>query len=148
MLQLKTDTTIRGRFLFIFLLFTILSGLHAVHACSMRIEAPHLHKQKHYHRFDLRISQLHFPENLQDELPEELTEDPAIHYVRQHESRHRRRFYITSAAQQYSFTTRLQQLQLYLGQYIPADEKKTGIYQWQDAFLPAYYSFLFRYTLF
>lgn len=104
----------------------------------------------HRHHFDLKPSHyfIHLPHTLMEDIPEDLTEDQVAFIFRAHEPRHKRRFYISVTNQQYSFTTRLQQLQLLLAQYIPEDEDKTGIYQWHDAFLPAYYKFLFRYTLF
>lgn len=104
----------------------------------------------HRPHFDLKPSHffLHLPHSLMEDLPEDITEDQIAYISRAHEPRHKRRFYISATSQQYSFTTRLQQLQLLLAQYVPGNENKTGIYQWHDAFLPAYYKFLFRYTLF
>lgn len=104
----------------------------------------------HRPHFDLKPSHffLHLPHLLMEDLPEDITEDQIAYISRAHDPRQKRRFYISATSQQYSFTTRLQQLQLLLVQYIPGNENKTGIYQWHDAFLPAYYKFLFRYTLF
>ncbi|WP_343691404.1 hypothetical protein [Chitinophaga sp.] len=219
MLQLKTDNTIRNRFLFVFLFMTILGGLtgragnisidlpidstndvkivngsvsavHADHdisihfqtanssvttvhlehdpaACSqtahryqeLTFRAQPSRRQQHLSfrplayrpHFDLNKPSnffIHLPHSLMEDIPEDITEDQVAFIFRAHEPRHKRRFYISVTSQQYSFTTRLQQLQLLLDQYIPEDEDKTGIYQWHDAFLPAYYKFLFRYTLF
>ncbi|WP_343672152.1 hypothetical protein [Chitinophaga sp.] len=169
MLQLKTDHTFRNRFLFVFLLLTILHGLTAGAAnsrldgagrktiLSFRTQPTHRHQAlsfrpqaSHRQHFDLNPSHffLRLPLSLLEDIPEDLTADQIAFISRAHESRHKRRFYISVNSQQYSFTTRLQQLQLLLAQYIPGDENKTGVYQWHDAFLPAYYKFLFRYTLF
>lgn len=115
------------------------------HNASFRPQASH---RPH---FDLNKPSnffIHLPLSLMEDVPEDLTEDQVTFLFRATEPRHKRRFYISVASQQYSFTTRLQQLQLLLDQYVPEDEDKTGIYQWHDAFLPAYYKFLFRYTLF
>jgi len=163
MLQLKTDHNLRNRFLFVFLFLTILSGLTANannrpndasfraqtvsrnHNASFRPQASHrphfdLHKPSNFF--------IHLPHFFMEDILEDLTEDQMGFLFRATEPRHKRRYLISVASQQYSFTTRLQQLQLLLDQYIPEDEDKTGIYQWHDAFLPAYYKFLFRYTLF
>ncbi|SFW76790.1 hypothetical protein SAMN05661012_04414 [Chitinophaga sancti] len=163
MLHLKTDHTFRNRFLFVFLFLTILCGLTASannqpndasfrtqtvnrnHHASFRPQAanrPHINLHKPGNFF------IHLPHFFMEDILEDLTEDQVSFLFRATEPRHKRRFYISVASQQYSFTTRLQQLQLLLDQYVPGDEDKTGIYQWQDAFLPAYYKFLFRYTLF
>lgn len=60
----------------------------------------------------------------------------------------KKRFYLNNTTQQSSYTTRFSQLEHNLEFYIPKRENKTGIYQQQHAFLPAYYSFLSRYTPF
>lgn len=151
MFQLKTDIQIRNRFLFVFLFFAMLFGTKAYAGTSkgdpsFRQQQTH----RHHHHFDLKPSHafLHLPLSLMEDIPEDVTEDQFALILRASADRHKRRYYISVASQQYSFTTRLQQLQLLLVQYIPGNEKKTGIYQWHDAFLPAYYKFLFRYTLF
>ncbi|WP_145715587.1 hypothetical protein [Chitinophaga japonensis] len=60
----------------------------------------------------------------------------------------KQRLYISAAIQQFNCSPRI------LYQYEKPDyciqikETKAGEYQWQDAFLPAYYNFLFRFTLF
>ena len=149
MSQLKTDNIFRNRFLFVCLFFTILCGLTAS-ANNGHQDLSFRAQTKHRHHFDLKPSHyfIHLPHSLMEDIPEDLTEEQVAFMSRAHESRHKRRYYISVTNQQYSFTTRLQQLQLLLDQYIPEDEDKTGIYQWHDAFLPAYYKFLFRYTLF
>lgn len=163
MLQLKTDHTFRNRFLFVFLLLTIFNGLtgyaitNRLFDGNVKVGSGHRHKEvsfrpqtAHRPQFDLTPSHffLHLPISLMEDLPEDLTEDQIAFIFRAHEPRHKRRFLISVTSQQYSFTTRLQQLQLLLVQYMPGNENKTGIYQWHAAFLPAYYQFLFRYTLF
>jgi hypothetical protein len=60
----------------------------------------------------------------------------------------KRRYYLNTTNQASSYTTRFLQLQHNLEFYIPIQENKTGVYQQQRAFLPAYYSFLSRYTPF
>lgn len=59
-----------------------------------------------------------------------------------------KRYYINSTSQSSSYTTRLLQIQYNHEFYIPIRENKTGVYKQQHAFLPAYYSFLSRYTPF
>jgi hypothetical protein len=134
-----------------FLFFAIFSGVKA-YAGMPKGDLTFKQQQTHHHhhRFDLKPSHffLHLPTSLLEDIPEDFTEDQFALILRAHADRHKRRYYISTASQQYSFTNRLQQLQLLLVQYIPGNEKKTGIYQWHDAFKPAYYKFLFRYTLF
>ncbi|SHN23045.1 hypothetical protein SAMN05216311_107117 [Chitinophaga sp. CF418] len=60
----------------------------------------------------------------------------------------RKRYYINSTYQSSSYTTRFLQFQYNQEFYIPVRENKTGVYTQQHAFLPAYYSFLSRYTPF
>jgi hypothetical protein len=60
----------------------------------------------------------------------------------------KRRFYIATSTQQFSYTSRFIHLPYDLVPGVPVQENKTGVYQQQHAFLPAYYTFLFRYTLF
>lgn len=60
----------------------------------------------------------------------------------------KRRYYLPGNNQQFSYNVRIFQLPYNLEPVVPEEENKTGIYQQQHAFLPAYYRFLFRYTLF
>ncbi|SDG88515.1 hypothetical protein SAMN04488121_107111 [Chitinophaga filiformis] len=60
----------------------------------------------------------------------------------------KKRYYINSTYQSSSYTTRFLQFQYNHEFYIPVRENKTGVYTQQHAFLPAYYSFLSRYTPF
>lgn len=68
--------------------------------------------------------------------------------VRAKQLRRRARFYISTATKQFNFAPQATPDQD--GKYFAPDieEKKTGVYCQQDAFLPAYYNFLFRFTLF
>lgn len=60
----------------------------------------------------------------------------------------KRRYYLATSKQHLSHSSRIFQLPYNLEPFVPIQENKTGIYQQQHAFLPAYYNFLFRYTLF
>lgn len=68
--------------------------------------------------------------------------------VRAKQTRRRARFYISTATKQFNFTPQLAPAQADKTFAPETEEKKTGIYCQQDAFLPAYYNFLFRFTLF
>lgn len=87
--------------------------------------------------------QLNIPIRFLEDAPDE--REPVLHAKH---NRRRTRFCITAPSQQLNLVPRLPQLQNNLAHYIPEQENKTGIYLQQDAFLPAYYTFLFRYTLF
>ncbi|MBO9151298.1 MULTISPECIES: hypothetical protein [Chitinophaga] len=82
--------------------------------------------------------------------PVHMEEDEPVHEIAK-TPKHRRksRLYISGASRQYSFENyaifRLPQNPT-LSIFIP--ENKTGEYRFQHAFLPAYYSFLFRLTPF
>jgi hypothetical protein len=69
-------------------------------------------------------------------------------FVRATKVPRKKRYYLNTTTQQSSYTTRFSQLEHNLEFYIPKQENKTGVYQQQHAFLPAYYSFLSRYTPF
>lgn len=68
--------------------------------------------------------------------------------VRAKQSRRRGRFYISSPSKQFNFTPQVAPDQTDRMLWPEQEEKKTGVYLQQDAFLPAYYQFLFRFTLF
>lgn len=68
--------------------------------------------------------------------------------VRAKQSRRRGRFYIPSAFKQFNFAQQAAPDQTDKMFRPVKEEKKTGVYCQQDAFLPAYYQFLFRFTLF
>ncbi|WP_341836470.1 hypothetical protein WJU16_01030 [Chitinophaga pollutisoli] len=68
--------------------------------------------------------------------------------VRAKQSRRRGRFYISSPSKQFNFTPQVAPDQTSRTFAPVTEEKKTGVYLQQDAFLPAYYNFLFRFTLF
>lgn len=64
-------------------------------------------------------------------------------------SRRKSRYYLSVASQQFSAATRISTLDtVNPALKIFIKENKTGEYLQQDAFLPAYYTFLFRFTLF
>jgi len=60
----------------------------------------------------------------------------------------RQRLYISAAIQQFNCSPRISYQYEKPDYSIQIKENKAGEYQWQDAFLPAYYNFLFRFTLF
>lgn len=68
--------------------------------------------------------------------------------IRNSQSRRRLRFYQTASSQQFNFSPRTVHFQYDHSNALIAQENKAGVYQHQDSFLPAYYTFLFRYTLF
>lgn len=78
------------------------------------------------------------------------TDDPEAPEVI-HATKHRRktRYYLSASSQQFSIATRVAYIDSgYLSQSCYITENKTGEYVRQKAFLPAYYSFLFRFTPF
>ncbi|WP_157962969.1 hypothetical protein [Chitinophaga deserti] len=68
--------------------------------------------------------------------------------IRAKQSRRRGRFYISAPAKQFNFTPQVAPDHSDRIFRPETEEKKTGVYLQQDAFLPAYYQFLFRFTLF
>ncbi|WP_126243438.1 hypothetical protein [Chitinophaga rhizosphaerae] len=68
--------------------------------------------------------------------------------VRAKQSRRRGRYYLNAASKQFNFTQQVAPDQTDKTFRPEMEENKTGVYLQQDAFLPAYYNFLFRYTLF
>ncbi|NSL90596.1 hypothetical protein [Chitinophaga solisilvae] len=68
-----------------------------------------------------------------------------------HATKHRRktRYYLSASSQQFSIATRVAYIDSnYISQSCYIQENKTGEYNGQKAFLPAYYTFLFRFTPF
>ncbi|NML41769.1 hypothetical protein HHL17_31575 [Chitinophaga sp. G-6-1-13] len=68
-----------------------------------------------------------------------------------HATKHRRktRYYLSASSQQFSIATRVAYIEGgNLSQYCLIKENLPGEYGRQKAFLPAYYSFLFRFTPF
>lgn len=91
-------------------------------------------------------------ENLASKLPPQLeTDDPEDDQEAIHATKHRRktRYYISASSQQFSIATRVAYIE---GSnpfnYCLIKENLPGEYGRQKAFLPAYYSFLFRFTPF
>lgn len=68
--------------------------------------------------------------------------------IRAKQSRRRGRFYLNPATKQFNFTQQVTPDQADKMFRPEKEVKKTGVYLQQDAFLPAYYQFLFRFTLF
>jgi hypothetical protein len=60
----------------------------------------------------------------------------------------KQRFYLNASSRQFDYSQRILYPENRQAYYIQEKENKSGVYQWHDAFLPAYYNFLFRYTLF
>lgn len=58
------------------------------------------------------------------------------------------RYYLYASSRQFSISQRILYPEDKQDYYILEKENKSGVYQWHDAFLPAYYNFLFRFTLF
>lgn len=79
-------------------------------------------------------------------LPADTEDDWAS--IRSSQSRRRLRFYQATAGQQFNFSPRTVHFAYDHSNAVIAEEKKAGEYQHHDSFLPAYYTFLFRYTLF
>ncbi|RBL88761.1 hypothetical protein [Chitinophaga flava] len=91
-------------------------------------------------------------ESLLAKLPPQLnTDEPEDVDEVIHATKHRRktRYYLSASSQQFSIATRVAYIDSdYLSQSCHINEGKTGEYVRQKAFLPAYYSFLFRFTPF
>jgi hypothetical protein len=60
----------------------------------------------------------------------------------------KQRYYLNAPTQQFSCSPRILYPETRQDYYICEKETKSGVYQWQDCFLPAYYTFLFRLALF
>lgn len=60
----------------------------------------------------------------------------------------KQRYYLNATTQQFSCSPRILYLDERQYNYILEKENKSGVYQWQDSFRPAYYNFLFRLALF
>jgi len=88
-------------------------------------------------------SAFHLPPKL---LPVDMEDDWAS--IRNSQSRRRLRFYQTAASQQFNFSAKIVHFAYDHSKVCVTEENKAGVYQHQDSFLPAYYTFLFRYTLF
>ncbi|WP_143306979.1 hypothetical protein [Chitinophaga vietnamensis] len=89
-------------------------------------------------------------ENLLAKLPVHIEPDDDLpDYVYATKHRRKTRFYISASSQQFSFDNRVAYIDtntIANSSCLPVD--KTGEYRVQKAFLPTYYSFLFRFTPF
>ncbi len=65
-----------------------------------------------------------------------------------HPKPRKQRYYLNASTQQFSCSPRILYQDDRQDYYVLAKETKGGEYQWHDCFLPAYYTFLFRFTLF
>jgi hypothetical protein len=141
--MVKTNRHILRRFLlYILLLCGLMTGQHAV------VQAKSLKQSKMlcFERlFDHETIHIPYIDNGDTKLEEE---DEIELIFRVKKIPRKRRYYITSNTQSSGYTTRLLQIQYNHIFYIPLRENKTGVYRQQHAFLPAYYSFLSRYTPF
>jgi hypothetical protein len=75
-------------------------------------------------------------------------EEDGKEFIRATRSKKKTRYYLNASSRQFSINQRIVYPEDKQGYYIHEKETKSGVYQWLDAFLPAYYNFLFRYTLF
>jgi hypothetical protein len=75
-------------------------------------------------------------------------EDDGQEVVRATKSKKKTRYYLNASSRQFSISQRIIYPEDKQDHFILEEENKSGIYRWLDAFLPAYYNFLFRYTLF
>lgn len=75
-------------------------------------------------------------------------EEDGKELVRASRSKKKTRYYLNASSRQFSINQRIIYPEDKQEYYIHEKETKSGVYQWLDAFLPAYYNFLFRYTLF
>lgn len=85
------------------------------------------------------------PDNFGQDLPDEPEE-----VTQAKNNRRRLRFLNTVSSSQFNISQRIVQEveNLAYAYALYKDVNKTGIYQQQDSFLPAYYNFLFRFVLF
>lgn len=95
--------------------------------------------------FDHETIHIPYIDNSHVEVEEECDVQP---FLTDKKSSRRKRYYINNNSQNSSYTSRFLQIQYNQEFYIPLRQNKTGIYMQQHAFLPAYYSFLSRYTPF
>jgi len=75
-------------------------------------------------------------------------DDGGKEMIRATKSKKKTRYYLNASSRQFSINQRIVYPEDKQDYYIQEKENKSGVYQWLDAFLPAYYNFLFRYTLF
>jgi hypothetical protein len=75
-------------------------------------------------------------------------DDEKTEVVRTTQNKKKTRYYLNASSRQFSLSQRIVYPEDKQEYYIHEKENKSGVYRWLDAFLPAYYNFLFRYTLF
>lgn len=75
-------------------------------------------------------------------------DDDGKEVIRTTRNKKKTRYYLNASSRQFSLSQRIVHPEDKQEYYILEKENKSGVYQWLDAFLPAYYNFLFRYTLF
>jgi len=75
-------------------------------------------------------------------------DDDGKEVIRATKNKKKTRYYLNASSRQFSINQRIVYPEDKQDYYIQEKETKSGVYQWLDAFLPAYYNFLFRYTLF
>jgi hypothetical protein len=140
--MVKTNRHILRRFLlYILLLCGLMTGQHAVVQAKSLKQGKMLCFERLFDHETIHIPYI-------DDGDNRLEEDDVQLTVRIKKIPRKRRYYITSNTQSTGYTTRLLQIQYNYNFYIPLRENKTGVYRQQHAFLPAYYSFLSRYTPF
>lgn len=141
--MVRIDTQVFRRYILNILLTC---GLIAGHTAVVHATSPFTPHEVYVERlFDHEQIRIPYIENTH--IHEEVLEDAPTHLNTVKVPR-RRKYILNTASQLTSYTTRFLQLQLNTEFYIPVQENKTGVYQQQHAFLPAYYSFLSRYTPF
>gem|GEM_PF-6085294 len=142
--MINTNRHIMRRFLLYFLLFC---GLLTGHSAVVHAKSPFKQKSLCFERlFDHEKIEIRCIDS--EDLGIEEPEDVPV-FLRVTKVPRKKRYYLNSPSQSASsYTTRFTQLEHNLEFYIPVQQNKTGVYQQQSAFLPAYYSFLSRYTPF
>lgn len=68
--------------------------------------------------------------------------------IRATSKKKKQRYYLNASSRQFNIGQRILHPEEKQQYYVLGKENKSGVYQWHDAFLPAYYNFLFRFTLF
>ncbi|MGX5816665.1 hypothetical protein ACWKWU_00625 [Chitinophaga lutea] len=141
---MRTDRHIFQRVLLVFLFFLLQCLAAFVPGISSSMEAKACVKGD-----QVRAMRLHTPDSLS--IPFKLmamdTEDDFA-AIRNAQNRRRLRFLQSTPSQQFNLSPRVSYCQHDQQTAVLTDENKAGVYERQDSFLPAYYRFLFRYTLF
>ncbi len=141
---MTTGRLILQKVLFLFLFICVQHATGFIPGLSASMEAKACMKRSQVRPLLLDLQDaFQLPPQL---LPADAEDDQAS--IRNAQSRRRLRFYQTASGQQFNFSARAVHFQYEHSHALIAQENKAGVYQHQDAFLPAYYTFLFRYTLF